>query len=677
MRSFFAGPGLQALLKALIQVKAHTRKDGTQVRAHTRNVQSKAERHELVTALSQKMAAGEHVRHATLASALGGARHASRANGKAAHVYEHPEGGWVATHDEGHTAGHKERIVAVKGKARLHQAKGPSRSLAHLHGPIAEHAEKPVPAPKVKPARAKAQKKAAEPAPVHEGAALLAQAQALNIYVPPFDRKLLENYDPLNADPLTVLRTSFWRKEIARQQQEAAKPAAVTPKPVPTKAVAVVPKQPAAPQVMGPEREALLKQRDRILPEPLRIGSGRTRRASAIAYIRHSDNTILLEFDRHPGQAVMGALEKYGFKHHAVTDGHMFVAPYSERAHRFANYTQRRLAAPQLFGPSSAADASQDRADEKWLSLTPEQRRGWALAPLKRIKEHEQGTFLHTEAVIRNAKQFGVDVPPGVASKMTSASDGRDSESAYWERKVAAAKAARHPDMYQYADVTPRGLLMRAKEAQVEVDPAMREAALGHDHAAVLALDAMVTRAEAQLGAPFTKREKDPANAWWTRKPMALLKETQDAGITMPPADVENLILGHPDTVSKIRKLLAVHAGQQGQGVTAMIKLWRTTPDGRTLQVDVEHTFEPGQRVMWASRAHGWKAFVGTLLSVSPKGAEVMTDKGGQQFISIHELTKLTYKYKPQTPEKGLPMAKALTTVQPGPGSSLLFACWR
>ncbi len=166
MRSFFVGPGLQALEKALIQVRQHTRKDGTLVRAHTRNVQSRSERHELVTALSRRMAGGENVRHATLASALGGARHASKANGKAAHVYEHADGGWVVTHDASHTEGHKERIVAVKGKARLHRAKGPSRSLAHLKGPIAEHAPKPF-VPKVKPARPKRQPRP-NPAPLDE-----------------------------------------------------------------------------------------------------------------------------------------------------------------------------------------------------------------------------------------------------------------------------------------------------------------------------------------------------------------------------------------------------------------------------------------------------------------------------------------------------------------------------
>jgi hypothetical protein len=149
------------LWKAMIQVKAHTRKDGTQVKAHTRNIQSRAERKELVAALARKMADGAHTRHATLASAVGAARYASKANGKAVHVYEHAEGGWVATHDASHTEGHDEKIVAHKGKARLHRAGEASRSLAHLKGPIAEHVAKPAPAPKVKPARPKAEKKPA------------------------------------------------------------------------------------------------------------------------------------------------------------------------------------------------------------------------------------------------------------------------------------------------------------------------------------------------------------------------------------------------------------------------------------------------------------------------------------------------------------------------------------
>jgi hypothetical protein len=151
------------MLKALIQVKAHTRRDGTQVRAHTRNIQSRAERQELVDALARRMAEGDHTRHATLASAVGAARHASKVNGKAVHVYEHAEGGWVATHDASHTEGHDERIVAVKGRARLHRAGEASRSLAHLKGPIAEHVEKPAPEPRVKKPRPKVEKKPALP----------------------------------------------------------------------------------------------------------------------------------------------------------------------------------------------------------------------------------------------------------------------------------------------------------------------------------------------------------------------------------------------------------------------------------------------------------------------------------------------------------------------------------
>ncbi len=162
MRSLSLTPGL-ALLKAIIQVRQHTRKDGTLVRAHTRNVQTRGERRELVEKMARRMADGEHVRHASLGSALGAARHASRANGKAAHVYEHADGGWVSTHDETHTQGHAERIVAVKGKARLHRAGKASRSLAHLKGPIMEHHEKPARAPKAKQPK--------QPAPVSGAAA--------------------------------------------------------------------------------------------------------------------------------------------------------------------------------------------------------------------------------------------------------------------------------------------------------------------------------------------------------------------------------------------------------------------------------------------------------------------------------------------------------------------------
>ncbi len=164
VRSSLSLAAYLTLWKAMIQVKAHTRRDGTQVKAHTRNIQSRAERRELVEALAKKMGGGAHTRHATLASAVGAARYASRANGKAVHVYEHADGGWVATHDETHTQGHAERIVAVKGKARLHRAGKASRSLAHLKGPIAEHVEKPAPAPAApaprghRPARIKPEK---------------------------------------------------------------------------------------------------------------------------------------------------------------------------------------------------------------------------------------------------------------------------------------------------------------------------------------------------------------------------------------------------------------------------------------------------------------------------------------------------------------------------------------
>lgn len=164
------GLKLRALLdlwKALIQVRAHTRKDGTQVRAHQRNVQTRAERKELVDALARKMAEGEHTRHKTLASALGAARHASKVNGKQVAIYEHPAGGWVATHATEHHADHPERIVADKGKAHLVREGGKPQSLKHLKGPILEGAPEPV-APKVKPARPKREKPAAvaeEPKP--------------------------------------------------------------------------------------------------------------------------------------------------------------------------------------------------------------------------------------------------------------------------------------------------------------------------------------------------------------------------------------------------------------------------------------------------------------------------------------------------------------------------------
>jgi hypothetical protein len=178
MRSMSHRPGL-ALLKALIQVRQHTRKDGTTVRAHTRNVQTRGERRALVATMAERMAGGAPVRHASLGSALGAARHASKVNGRAAHVYEHPEGGWVSTHDGSHTEGHDEKIVAVKGRARLHRAGEASRSLAHLKGPIAEHVEKPAPAPapKVKPARPKAPPPAAEPVPAAPAADAAAARQ--------------------------------------------------------------------------------------------------------------------------------------------------------------------------------------------------------------------------------------------------------------------------------------------------------------------------------------------------------------------------------------------------------------------------------------------------------------------------------------------------------------------
>jgi hypothetical protein len=228
------------LLKALIQVKAHTRKDGTQVRAHTRNIQSRAERKELVAALARKMADGARTRHATLASAVGAARYASKVNGKAVHVYEHPEGGWVATHDETHTEGHPEKIVALKGRARLHRAGEASRSLAHLKGPILEHVEKPAPAPKVKPARPKREKQP-EPVATPEPAAndaegLRAQAEALGIRLSAVEKRALANGNRVVM--------GWLRKQIEKRQ---GKPAAPKPAPVAPEVEQVAP-EPDAPK---------------------------------------------------------------------------------------------------------------------------------------------------------------------------------------------------------------------------------------------------------------------------------------------------------------------------------------------------------------------------------------------------------------------------------------------
>jgi hypothetical protein len=153
-----AGLGRHALLdlvKAIIRVKAHMR-NGRMVEAHDRDIQSKAERKELVHALALKLAGGDHTKHHSLASALGAARHASRVNGKAAHVYQDPNGHWRATHDALHTKDHAERIVVTKGRAVLHAPGEKPRGLGHIRGRVDDAHDNPVKRErKKKPSRAK------------------------------------------------------------------------------------------------------------------------------------------------------------------------------------------------------------------------------------------------------------------------------------------------------------------------------------------------------------------------------------------------------------------------------------------------------------------------------------------------------------------------------------------
>lgn len=595
MRSFFAGPGLQALLKALIQVKAHTRKDGTQVRAHTRNVQTKGERRELVTALSQKMAAGGHVRHATLASALGGARHASKVNGKAAHVYEHPEGGWVATHDESHTAGHKERIVAVKGKARLHQAKGPSRSLAHIQGPIAEHVEKPF-TPKVKPVRPKAPKKPARQAPGTEAAALVDRAKALGMRLPP---KVLEDLANGNQREIESVRKTLDTLERLR---------AGTPEPAPK------PKP-----VRTPEQEELLKQRDRILPETRKMkwpdapqtsrytwsNNGKwdiDKRPAVGAYLRHQDNRILLNFYNPPPAEVVEAMEKRGFVHtpgvamyglHAGQTQHAWVAPFSQKTHRFANYTVRRIRSYRSF------DEERDRKDENWLKLTPDQRMGYALAPLEPWSQSAPRQYGLTQPndtgrlLLQRMQKVGLEAPPDVAERLLKNRNENKREVTYWQRKTAAAEAAARPDL-QPRDTTPRGLLLRAKEAHLVMTPEFAQAVLDHDHKSIVALGRAVTRREHALGAPFRGREEsqlmanglsnehDPLwfktgnNMRWHRQPMEVLERAHRAGLTLSPADVEDVIHGHPQVLERVKQAVT---SAETRKPASIVKLPQLKPD--------------------------------------------------------------------------------------------------
>ncbi len=117
---------LEALLKAIVQVRAHTRKDGSQVRAHTRTIADTAA---IVEGLAQRLKHGEAIAHATAGSALTLARHASTANGRPAFAYRHPAGHWVATHDHRHLPHAHHRIVASGGKATLTRPGQPPKPL--------------------------------------------------------------------------------------------------------------------------------------------------------------------------------------------------------------------------------------------------------------------------------------------------------------------------------------------------------------------------------------------------------------------------------------------------------------------------------------------------------------------------------------------------------------------
>lgn len=113
-----------AWLKAIVQVRASVRKDGTQVRAHTRTVADTAA---IVQGLARRLKRGEASAHETAASALTLARHASKVNQQPAHVFRHPAGHWVVSHNDAHVPTRHHQLVARKGKAWLRRPGRPDR----------------------------------------------------------------------------------------------------------------------------------------------------------------------------------------------------------------------------------------------------------------------------------------------------------------------------------------------------------------------------------------------------------------------------------------------------------------------------------------------------------------------------------------------------------------------
>ena len=130
---------LDDLEKALIWVKEHQRKNGTTVKGHHRNVQTKAERKELIEHIAQRMAGGEHVAHANHASAIGAARNINKTTGKAVHAYQHDDGTWRTSHElpEQHI-GQEGRVVVAHRRA-FHVQNGKHVEFRGVRGPVVLH----------------------------------------------------------------------------------------------------------------------------------------------------------------------------------------------------------------------------------------------------------------------------------------------------------------------------------------------------------------------------------------------------------------------------------------------------------------------------------------------------------------------------------------------------------
>ena len=161
-----AADALDELLKALIWVKEHQRANGTTVKAHQRNVQTKAERDELVMAIAKRMADGEHVTHANHASAIVSARAIAKQTGKQVHAYQDHNGLWRTAHGVPEEHAQQEgRVIAKPGKT-THVVKGKEHEFKGVRGPVVLHDPEKVKPIKERTKKEKAPKLSAEQAKI-------------------------------------------------------------------------------------------------------------------------------------------------------------------------------------------------------------------------------------------------------------------------------------------------------------------------------------------------------------------------------------------------------------------------------------------------------------------------------------------------------------------------------